>query len=113
MALVNRNDSFGTQVEALAPRIGIDWNPGSNDGTVLFHFETFTTKIDSGKILDRSFLGVLPAKISDLLQGEYEITDPATGHVYREPAWKLMALIKAATDKAYSASLPPETPSEP
>lgn len=110
MALVNRNESFGTQVDAVAPRITIEWNPVSNDGTVLFHFETFTTRISSGQLLERAFLGVLPAKISDLLVGEYDIVDPFTGHTYREPAWKLMALIKAGTDRVYAATQTPVDP---
>ncbi|MBH1548749.1 MAG: hypothetical protein ACN6PQ_02120 [Stenotrophomonas indicatrix] len=106
MALISESAAFGTRVEAIAPRIGIDWNPYTNDGPVTFHFEKLTTQAD-GTVLERTFLGVLPAKISDLLAKSYVITNPLTGEKSTEPGWKLMAMIKAATDAVYLASLQP------
>ncbi|WP_157804671.1 hypothetical protein [Stenotrophomonas maltophilia] len=106
MALISESAAFGTRVEAIAPRIGIDWNPYTNDGPVTFHFEKLTTQAD-GTVLERTFLGVLPAKISDLLAMTYVITNPLTGEESTEPGWKLMAMIKAATDAVYLASLQP------
>ncbi|MBH1831006.1 hypothetical protein I5W42_05945 [Stenotrophomonas maltophilia] len=106
MALISESSAFGTRVEAIAPRIGIDWNPYTNDGPVTFHFEKLTTQAD-GTVLERTFLGVLPAKISDLLAKTYVITNPLTGEESTEPGWKLMAMIKAATDAVYLASLQP------
>ena len=55
MALLSENTSFGTRVEAIAPRIAIDWNPYTNDGPVTFHFERLTTQAD-GTVLERTFL---------------------------------------------------------
>lgn len=106
MALISESAAFGTRVEAIAPRIGIDWNPYTNDGPVTFHCEKLTTQAD-GTVLERTFLGVLPAKISDLLAKTYVITNPLTGEESTEPGWKLMAMIKAATDAVYLASLQP------
>ncbi|MCU1115894.1 hypothetical protein JAK74_19080 [Stenotrophomonas maltophilia] len=106
MALISESAAFGTRVEAIAPRIGIDWNPYTNDGPVTFHFERLTTQAD-GTVLERTFLGVLPAKISDLLAKTYVITNPLTREESTEPGWKLMAMIKAATDAVYLASLQP------
>ncbi len=108
MALISENTAFGTRVEAIAPRIGIDWNPYTNDGPVTFHFEKLTTQAD-GTVLERTFLGVLPAKISDLLAKTYVIASPVSGEESIEPGWKLMAMIKAATDAVYLASLQPPT----
>ncbi|MCI1145979.1 hypothetical protein ACLMOV_02610 [Stenotrophomonas muris] len=111
MALISESAAFGTRVEAIAPRIGIDWNPYTNDGPVTFHFEKLTTQAD-GTVLERTFLGVLPAKISDLLAMTYVITNPLTGEESTEPGWKLMAMIKAATDAVYLASLQPPSGAE-
>jgi len=43
------------------------------------------------------------------LGGQYTITDPFTGEESVEPGWKLMALIKAATERVWDAetALPP------
>lgn len=103
MALLSENTTFGTRVEAIAPRIVIDWNPYTNDGPVTFHYEKLTTK-DDGTVLERTFLGVLPAQISALLAENYTITDPFTGEATEEPGWKLMAMIKAATEVVYEAA---------
>jgi len=108
MALLSENTSFGTRVEAIAPRIAIDWNPYTNDGPVTFHFERLTTQED-GTVLERTFLGVLPATISDLLAKTYTITHPVTGEESQEQGWKLMAMIKAATDAVYEAATQPAT----
>lgn len=56
MALLSENTAFGTRVEAIAPRIVIDWSPYTNDGPVTFHFERLTTQTD-GTVLERTFLG--------------------------------------------------------
>lgn len=106
MALISESAAFGTRVEAIAPRITIDWNPYTNDGPVSFNFER-VTKQDDGTVLERTFLGVLPAKISDLLASVYTITNPLTGEESQEPGWKLMAMIKAATDAVYEAAIQP------
>lgn len=109
MALLSENTTFGTRVEAIAPRIVIDWNPYTNDGPVTFHYEKLTTQGD-GTVLERTFLGVLPAQISTLLAATYAIIDPTTGEELAEPGWKLMAMIKAATDAVYRASQKPAVP---
>jgi hypothetical protein len=103
MALISESAAFGTRVEAIAPRIAIDWNPYTNDGLVTFHFERLT-KQEDGTVLERTFLGVLPAKISELLASVYTINNPLTGEETQEPGWKLMAMIKAATDSVYASS---------
>ncbi len=104
MVLISKSEQFGTKVEAVAPRIAIDWNPYTNDGPVAFHFEKLTTQSD-GTVLERTFMGVLPARISELLDRNYEVTNPITGDVTTEPGWKLMAMIKAATDVVYERSV--------
>lgn len=109
MAVISESEQFGTKVEAIAPRIGIDWSPYTNDGPVTFHFEKITTQSD-GTVLERTFLGVLPARISELLARDYTVKHPVTGEETVEPGWKLMAMIKAATDAVFEASAPPALP---
>lgn len=41
--------------------------------------------------------------IAGLIGGQYAITDPFTGEQLTEPGWKLMALIKAATERVWEA----------
>ncbi|WP_411851590.1 hypothetical protein ACLB90_03190 [Stenotrophomonas sp. LGBM10] len=109
MAAISESEQFGTKVEAIAPRIGIDWSPYTNDGPVTFHFEKIPTQSD-GTVLERTFLGRLPARISELLAGDYTVKHPVTGEETVEPGWKLMAMIKAATDAVFEASAPPRLP---
>jgi hypothetical protein len=112
MAKISENPQFGTTVEAIAPRIVMDWNPYTNDGPVTFHFEKLTRQ-DDGTVVERTFLGVLPAKIGDLVQRDYTITNPVTGEQSQEPGWKLTAMIKAATDVVYEAATQPATQPDP
>jgi len=104
VAVISESEQFGTKVEAIAPRIGIDWSPYTNDGPVTFHFEKITTQSD-GAVLERTFLGVLPARISELLARDYTVKHPVTGEESVEPGWKLMAMIKAATDTVYANNI--------
>lgn len=53
---------------------------------------------------ERTFLGVLPAQIGGVLAATCMITDLLTGAETVEPGWKLMAMIKAATEAVYDAS---------
>lgn len=112
MAKISENPQFGTTVEAIAPRIVMDWNPYTDDGPVTFHFERLTRQSD-GTVVERTFLGVLPAKISELMKREYTVTNPETGNQVQEPGWKLMALVKAATDAVFEQSQAPAMPPAP
>lgn len=94
-------------VEALATRIEVQWDFRTNDGPVLFFFDRVDWDPKANHVYSREYDRTLRVQIKDLLEGEYTITDPFTGEQVLEPGWKLMALIKAATDRTWSdASMP-------
>lgn len=80
--------------DPLAQQITIIWNPINDTGTVTFQIE------DRG-----TALGVLAAPIADLVTPEYSMRYPGSAEAQALQGWKLMALIKAATDAAISGSL--------
>lgn len=99
-------------VELFATRLDVQWDFRSNTGPVLFHFERVDWDRSTGLINTRGYDRTVRQDIADLLQGEYVITYPVSGQQLAEPGWKLMAMIKAATDAVYQASLavlPPTT----
>jgi len=112
------SESPSNTIEALATRIEVQWDYRTNDGPVLFFFDRVDWDPVASHVYSREYDRTLRAQIKDLVEGEYAITDPATGEELLEPGWKLMALIKAATDRTWlNASVPfmptasPEQPS--
>lgn len=103
-------------IEALATRIEVQWDFRTNDGPVLFYFDRVDWSPALNHVYSREYDRTLRVQIKDLLQGEYAITDPGTGTQLLEPGWKLMALIKAATDRCWqeagTVSSPGPGPSE-
>lgn len=114
MAIIISQSEFNV-VEMLAPRIEVQWDFRTNSGPVLFYFD----RVDwDGKayVNERHYHSTVRGEIADMIQGTYKITHPVTGEEIEEPAWKLMLLVKAATDRVwYEAHAPkPElTPEEP
>ncbi|MCD0281321.1 hypothetical protein JWH04_20655 [Xanthomonas melonis] len=80
--------------DPIARRVTIIWNPYNNTGNVSFQVE------DRG-----SSLGVLAESIADLTAPTYVIPDVVNGGHLDWPGWKMEAMIKAATDAAYLASV--------
>lgn len=112
------SESPSNTVEALATRIEVQWDFRTNDGPVLFFFDRVDWDPATNHVFSREYDRTLRLQIADLLDGVYAITDPVTGDEVLEPGWKLMALIKAATDRTWlNASVPamsiavPEQPS--
>lgn len=100
-------------VEMLAPRIEVQWDFRTNSGPVLFYFD----RVDwDGKtyVNEQHYHSTVRGEIADMIRGTYKIIHPETGEEIEEPAWKLMLLIKAATDRIwYEAHAPkPEPTSE-
>ncbi|WWW34090.1 hypothetical protein V8017_13210 [Stenotrophomonas rhizophila] len=92
-------------VEMFATRIDVQWDFRTNTGPVLFHFERVDWDRETGMVNTRGYDRTIRQEIRGLLGGEYTITDPFTGEVIVEPGWKLMALIKAATERVWDAEL--------
>lgn len=96
-------------VEMLATRIEVQWDFRTNTGPVLFFFD----RVDWDReayVNERHYHSTVRADISRLIQGTYTFQHPVTGEEITEPAWKLMAMIKAATERAWQdANTPPES----
>ncbi len=108
MALISLNDQLDNIVEALAPRIEIQWEPRDNSGAVLFHFERFDRRISDWYVNSRTWMGTLNASIGDIVVDTYTYTDPLTGDSKTVSGAEVMAIVKAVTDKRWTLSLPPE-----
>jgi len=94
-------------VEALATRIEVQWGFRTNDGQVLFFFDRVDWNPAANHVNSREYDRTIPARIQDVIGGEYTITNPVTGEPDTVPGWMLMALIKAATDRVWlDASVP-------
>jgi hypothetical protein len=94
-------------VEMFATRIDVQWDFRTNTGPVLFHFERVDWDRETRVVNTRGYDRTIRQDILGLLGGEYTITDPFTGEVIVEPGWKLMALIKAATERVWDAAAVP------
>lgn len=96
---------LGTTTELVAPNIAVKWNPVAvtpeQMGTVDFGVEKIVSRDDSDPLflVERGFVSTMTADIASILDGDYTITNPSTGEQITEPGWKLMAMIKAATDR--------------
>ncbi|MBD8636636.1 hypothetical protein [Stenotrophomonas sp. CFBP 13725] len=95
-------------VEMFATRIDVQWDFRTNTGPVLFHFERVDWDRSTRMVNARGYDRTVPQDIG-LINGQYTITDPFTGEESVEPGWKLMALIKAATERVWDAetAVPP------
>lgn len=107
MTIISSNPIFGTLTKVVSPRIDITWDSETNDGPVEFHLEQMSTKKtgDEIKVLERFFLRVLFGTIADLVSRDYAIVDAQSQIELREPGWKLILGIKAATRAAYLANV--------
>jgi hypothetical protein len=105
------NEFGDTQTHAIAPRIEIKWDPYTNDGPVVFHFERLVKRGE--EVLERACMGVLSERISVLRSADYTVVNPETQEAVQMPGWMLEAAIKAATDAVYIASLTPPQVSPP
>jgi hypothetical protein len=82
--------------DPIARHITIVWNPTNDTGNVTFQVE------DRG-----ATLGLLAESIADLVAPDYTIRYPGASESQKLQGWKLLALIKAATNAAISVSLAP------
>lgn len=108
MTLV-QSQSGNNAVEMFATRIDVQWDFRTNTGPVLFHFERVDWDRSTRMVNVRAYERTVRQDIAGLINGQYTITDPFTGEESVEPGWKLMALIKAATERVWDAetALPP------
>ncbi|WP_312327945.1 hypothetical protein [Stenotrophomonas sp.] len=98
-------------VEMFATRIDVQWDFKTNTGPVLFHFERVDWDRSTGLINTRGYERTIRHDIVGLIGGEYAITNPYTGEALVEPGWKLMAMIKAATERTWDqGTVAPLTP---
>lgn len=102
MTLV-QSQSGNNAVEMFATRIDVQWDFRTNTGPVLFHFERVDWDRSTHMVNVRTYERTVRQDITGLINGQYTITDPFTGEQLTEPGWKLMALIKAATERVWDA----------
>ena len=88
-------------VEMFATRIDVQWDFRTNTGPVLFHFERVDWDRSTRMVKARGYDRTVRQDIAGVIGGQYAITDPFTGEQLTEPGWKLMALIKAATERVW------------
>ncbi|MCU1123520.1 hypothetical protein ABK045_20130 [Stenotrophomonas pavanii] len=98
------SESGANAVELFATRIDVQWDFRTNTGPVLFHFERVDWDRETKMLNTRAFERTVRDDIAGLIGGEYTITDPVTGDTLVEPGWKLMAMIKAATERVWDAA---------
>ncbi len=79
----------------------------TSTGPVLLYFERVDWDRETWMVSARGDGRTIRQEIKGILGGEYTITDPFTGEVIVEPGWKLMALIKAATERVWGAEAVP------
>lgn len=110
MTLV-QSQSGNNAVEMFATRIDVQWDFRTNTGPVLFHFEKVDWDRSTRMVNVRAYERTVRQDIAGLINGQYTIIDPFTGDELLEPGWKLMALIKAATERVWDAeTVVPELP---
>lgn len=110
MSLV-QSQSGNNAVEMFATRIDVQWDFRTNTGPVLFHFERVDWDRSTRMVNVRAYERTVRQDIAGLISGQYTIIDPFTGEELLEPGWKLMALIKAATERVWDAEMVmPELP---
>ncbi len=95
------SESGDNAVEMFATGIDVRWDFRTNTGPMLFHFERVDWDRSTGLINTRSYERTIRHDIAGLIGGEYAITDPFTGNELVEPGWKLMEMIKAATERVW------------
>lgn len=103
-------ESGTSAVEMFATRIDVQWDFKTNTGPVLFHYDRVDWDRETKMVNTRAFERTARQDIVDLIGGDYTITHPVTGEQLVEPGWKLMAMIKAATDAVYAAATRTATP---
>ncbi len=101
------SESGSNAVELFATRIDVQWDFRTNTGPVLFHFERVDWDRKTKMLNTRAFERTVRDDIAGLIGGQYTITDPVTGETLVEPGWKLMAMIKAATERVWDAATAP------
>ncbi len=101
------SESGSNAVELFATRIDVQWDFRTNTGPVLFHFERVDWDRETKMLNTRAFERTVRDDIAGLIGGQYTITDPVTGDTLVEPGWKLMAMIKAATERVWDAATVP------
>ncbi|MGE6331793.1 hypothetical protein [Stenotrophomonas sp. NPDC077659] len=101
------SESGSNAVELFATRIDVQWDFRTNTGPVLFHFERVDWDRETKMLNTRAFERTVRDDIAGLIGGQYTITDPVTGGTLVEPGWKLMAMIKAATERVWDAATTP------
>jgi hypothetical protein len=100
-------ESGSNAVEMFATRIDVQWDFKTNTGPVLFHYERVDWDRETKMVNTRNFERTIRQDITGLIDGEYAITHPVTGEQLTEPGWKLMAMIKAATERVWDDETAP------
>ncbi|WP_419403776.1 hypothetical protein [Stenotrophomonas rhizophila] len=96
-------ESGNSAVEMFATRIDVQWDFKTNTGPVLFHYERVDWDRETKLVNTRNYERTIRQDITALIGGDYAITNPVTGEQLTEPGWKLMAMIKAATERVWEA----------
>lgn len=107
MAIISENDQLDNAIEALAPRIEIQWNPRDNSGDVKFFFERFDYRPSDWYVNERSYLGTLSVPMVGIMGDSYAYVHPVTGEEKSVDGPEVMAIVKAITDRRWQLSQQP------
>lgn len=113
MSIISSNAALDNSIEALAPRIEIQWEPRDNSGAVKFFFERFDYRPSDWYVNERSYLGTLSVPMAQIMADSYTYTSPTDGAEKTVTGPEVMAIVKAITDKRWTvANTPAETAAE-
>lgn len=107
MTIISSNPALDNSIEALAPRIEIQWEPRDNSGTIKFFFERFDYRPSDWFVNERSYLGTLSVPMAQIMADSYTYTDPISGDEKTVTGPEVMAIVKAITDRRWTVANTP------
>lgn len=110
MAYLSKNDPLDNAIEALAPRIEVNWNPRDDSGEVKFFFEKFDYRPSDWYLNERAYLATLTAPLSAITAESYSYVHPVTGEAKTVDGPEVVAIVKAITDRRWELSQPAAAP---
>lgn len=114
MAEISRNDQLDNVIEALAPRIEIQWEPRTDSGNVLFFMKEYDRRLSDWYVNREQYVGTLNVSISDIAADSYTYIDPATGEEKTVAGGEVIEIVKAVTDRRWQISqMPPAEETSP
>lgn len=108
MSRVTTVSNITLRREAVAPGVGIYWNPVDNTGTVTYHVQFMRYEDDEYKGMEQGF--PINVSLTKVLEDVIEVQTPKG--VQKIPGTLLMAAVKAHFEKTYEAYVASTQPKE-